>query len=49
MGNIPITHLGAKTCVTGSCHLIQIQPDHGSSIAILVNCGIVQGHILKIL
>jgi metallo-beta-lactamase family protein len=29
---ITITHLGAKTCVTGSCHLIQFQPDHGGGI-----------------
>jgi metallo-beta-lactamase family protein len=43
--SITITHLGAKTCVTGSCHLIQFQPDHGGdSIAILVDCGIAQGH-----
>jgi hypothetical protein len=26
--SITITHLGAETCVTGSCHLIQFQPDH---------------------
>jgi hypothetical protein len=30
---ITITHLGAETCVTGSCHLVQFQPDHGSGIA----------------
>jgi metallo-beta-lactamase family protein len=42
--SITITHLGAETCVTGSCHLIQVQPDHGGSIAILVDCGIAQGH-----
>jgi len=41
---ITITHLGAKTCVTGSCHLVQVQPEHGGSIAILVDCGIAQGH-----
>jgi metallo-beta-lactamase family protein len=40
-----ITHLGAETCVTGSCHLIRFQPDHGGgSINILVDCGIAQGH-----
>jgi Cft2 family RNA processing exonuclease len=40
-----ITHFGAETCVTGSCHLVQVQPDHGGvSTAILVDCGIVQGH-----
>ncbi|MDZ7666964.1 MAG: MBL fold metallo-hydrolase [Desulfotignum sp.] len=43
--HITITHLGAETCVTGSCHLVQFQPDHGGgSIAILVDCGIAQGH-----
>jgi len=43
--NITITHLGAETCVTGSCHLVRFQPDHGSgSVAILVDCGIAQGH-----
>jgi metallo-beta-lactamase family protein len=41
---ITITHLGAQNCVTGSCHLIQFQPNHGASIAILVDCGIAQGH-----
>jgi metallo-beta-lactamase family protein len=41
---ITITHLGAETCVTGSCHLVRFQPDHGSgSVAILVDCGIAQG------
>jgi hypothetical protein len=25
--HITITHLGAETCVTGSCHLIRFQPD----------------------
>ncbi len=30
---ITITHLGAETCVTGSCHLILFQPDHGVIIA----------------
>jgi metallo-beta-lactamase family protein len=42
---ITITHLGAETCVTGSCHLVRFQPDHGgTSINILVDCGIAQGH-----
>ncbi|MCF8090407.1 MAG: MBL fold metallo-hydrolase, partial [Desulfotignum sp.] len=42
---ITINHLGAETCVTGSCHLIRFQPDHGGgSVAILVDCGIAQGH-----
>ncbi len=46
-----LTHLGAKDCVTGSCHLIQIDPDKGlsdskscSSINILVDCGKAYGH-----
>jgi metallo-beta-lactamase family protein len=34
-----ITHLGARNCVTGSCHLIQ-----GAGVNILVDCGIAQGH-----
>lgn len=38
-----ITHLGAKDCVTGSCHLVQARSDAGSSINILVDCGIAQG------
>jgi metallo-beta-lactamase family protein len=43
--NIAITHLGAEHCVTGSCHLIQVQPENGGgSINILVDCGIAQGH-----
>jgi metallo-beta-lactamase family protein len=41
---IPITHLGAETCVTGSCHLVQFQPENSRSTAILVDCGIAQGH-----
>jgi len=35
----PITHLGGETCVTGSCHLLQVQ-----GVNILVDCGITQGH-----
>ena len=34
-----VTHLGAKKCVTGSCHLMQV-----SGIHIMVDCGIAQGH-----
>jgi Cft2 family RNA processing exonuclease len=42
---ITITHLDAETCVTGSCQQVQLQPEHGGrSIAILVDCGIAQGH-----
>ncbi len=39
--HITITHLGAETCVTGSCHLVRFQPDHGDGIHILVDSGIV--------
>jgi metallo-beta-lactamase family protein len=43
--HITITHLGAGTCVTGSCHLVRFQPDPGGrSINILVDCGMSQGH-----
>jgi hypothetical protein len=28
MTPITITHLGADTCVTGSCHLAHFQPAH---------------------
>ncbi len=38
-----ITHIGAKECVTGSCHLVQTNPDDGSSVNILVDCGNAQG------
>jgi metallo-beta-lactamase family protein len=34
-----ITHLGAKNCVTGSCHLLQTNPESSNSINILVDCG----------
>lgn len=34
-----ISHLGAKDCVTGSCHLIQTDPGSVESINILVDCG----------
>jgi metallo-beta-lactamase family protein len=34
-----ITHIGAKNCVTGSCHLIQ-----AAEVNLLVDCGIDQGH-----
>jgi Cft2 family RNA processing exonuclease len=27
---ITITHLGAKTCVTGYCHLVQARHDHSA-------------------
>jgi hypothetical protein len=36
---ITIPHLGAETYVTGSCHLVQVQPeDGGGGIAILGYC-----------
>ncbi|NDY74490.1 MBL fold metallo-hydrolase [Desulfobacter hydrogenophilus] len=34
-----ITHLGAKNCVTGSCHLVQVP-----GLNIMVDCGMAQGH-----
>ena len=34
-----ISHLGAKDCVTGSCHLIETKPGSSDSINILVDCG----------
>lgn len=39
-----ITHLGAKNCVTGSCHLLQANPEPSNSINILVDCGKSYGH-----
>lgn len=36
---ISITHLGGENCVTGSCHLLQ-----GSSLNIMIDCGLAQGH-----
>jgi metallo-beta-lactamase family protein len=38
-----ITHLGAKDCVTGSCHLIETNPGSINGLNILVDCGIAQG------
>jgi metallo-beta-lactamase family protein len=38
-----ISHLGAKACVTGSCHLIQTNPGSSDSINILVDCGTAYG------
>ena len=37
--NIQISHLGAKNCVTASCHLVQTQ-----ETSILVDCGKAYGH-----
>ncbi len=38
-----ISHLGAKKCVTGSCHLIETNPDTPDNINILVDCGTAYG------
>ncbi len=40
---IKISHLGAKECVTGSCHLIETHPGSADSINILVDCGSAYG------
>ena len=40
---IKISHLGAKNCVTGSCHLIETRPGNPDSISILVDCGTASG------
>ncbi|MGD9946843.1 MAG: MBL fold metallo-hydrolase [Desulfobulbus sp.] len=39
-----ISHLGAKDCVTGSCHLIETDPGSADSINILVDCGVAYGN-----
>ncbi len=39
-----ISHLGAKECVTGSCHLIETHPGSTASINILVDCGTTYGN-----
>lgn len=41
---VKISHLGAKECVTGSCHLIETDPGSTDSINILVDCGRAQGN-----
>jgi metallo-beta-lactamase family protein len=38
-----ISHLGAKDCVTGSCHLIETNLGSADSINILVDCGTAYG------
>jgi metallo-beta-lactamase family protein len=40
---IKISHLGAKDCVTGSCHLVQTRPGTADSVNILVDCGSAYG------
>ena len=39
-----IEHLGAKNCVTGSCHLVQTRPGSDSGVNILVDCGKTYGN-----
>ncbi len=41
---VKIIHLGAKECVTGSCHLLQTMPDSSDNVNILVDCGKAYGH-----
>lgn len=41
---IKITHLGAKNCVTGSCHIVQTNPDSDSGVNIIVDCGKAYGN-----
>ncbi|MBU1566215.1 MAG: MBL fold metallo-hydrolase [Proteobacteria bacterium] len=38
-----ISHLGAKDCVTGSCHLVETEPGSSDSVNILVDCGTAAG------
>jgi metallo-beta-lactamase family protein len=38
-----ISHLGAKDCVTGSCHLVETRPGSADSVNILVDCGTAAG------
>ena len=42
--HLKIHHLGAKDCVTGSCHLVQFSPETNDSVNILVDCGSAYGH-----
>ena len=39
-----ISHLGAKECVTGSCHLVQTRPDSADGVNLLVDCGSAYGN-----
>ena len=39
-----IHHLGAKHCVTGSCHLVQTHPGSTGGVNILVDCGKAYGN-----
>jgi metallo-beta-lactamase family protein len=41
--SMKISHLGAKDCVTGSCHLIETCPGSADGINILIDCGKAQG------
>lgn len=38
-----ISHLGAKDCVTGSCHLVETCPGSVDGVNILVDCGTASG------
>lgn len=40
---VKISHLGAKECVTGSCHLIETRSGAADSGNTLVDCGSAQG------
>ena len=42
--HVKITHLGAKECVTGSCHLIETYPGSADNVNILVDCGKAYGN-----
>ncbi len=39
-----IIHLGAKDCVTGSCHLVQTNQTEADNVNILVDCGTAYGN-----
>ena len=41
---IKISHLGAKDCVTGSCHLVQTRPGAADGVNLLVDCGSAYGN-----
>ena len=44
VSSMRISHLGAKECVTGSCHLIETHPGSADSVNIMVDCGRAQGN-----
>nr|WP_320010687.1 MBL fold metallo-hydrolase [uncultured Desulfobulbus sp.] len=43
-----ITHLGAENCVTGSCHLVESNPEKDEGVQILVDCGATYGKDLAL-